>query len=162
MERERIVRWENPQASAEKARQMNGLDFLRKIIEGEIPPPPTAQLLGMKLVQAEAGTATFKMTVGEFQYNPLGVVHGGIITTLLDSAMGCAIQTNLPNGTTYTTTQLSINLVRPLTIETRMVTCIAQVIHVGRRLATASAQVLDEQQKLYAHGTSTCMVFQPD
>ncbi|HEX5705724.1 MAG TPA: PaaI family thioesterase, partial [Pyrinomonadaceae bacterium] len=95
----------------------------------------------------------------EYHYNPIGVVHGGLAATLLDSAMGCAVHSTLPAGAGYTTLEIKVNFVRPLTTETRGVRCEARVVYVGGRTATAEGRVTDEQGKLYAHGTTTCLIF---
>ncbi len=159
MERQRLVTWDDPKISAMQARQMGGLDFMNKLIAGEIPPPPIARLLDMELIHVDTGTATFKLNLNETHYNPIGTVHGGIASTLLDSAMGCAVQTNLPPGMAYTTTQLNINLVRALHASIETVWCKAEVIHAGRSTATAEAKIYDKNDKLYAHGTTTCLIF---
>ena len=127
--------------------------------DGEIPPPPIAVLLGMTIVAIEDGRAVFAADPDEYHYNPIGVVHGGLAATLLDSAMGCAVQSTLPAGTTYTTLELKTNFVRPMTRETGRVVCEADVVHAGSRVATAEGRIYAEETgKLIAHGTTTCMV----
>lgn len=158
MDRQRLVTWEDPAISAEAARHASGLDFLQRIVTGEIPPPPIARLIGMDLVSVAHGTATFSLKPAEFHYNPIGSVHGGIISTILDSAMACAIQAALPQGSIYTTIQLNINLVRALTTASPEVFCTGEIVHVGRRLATAEGRVYDANNKLYAHGSTSCVV----
>ncbi|HEY0035194.1 MAG TPA: PaaI family thioesterase, partial [Longimicrobium sp.] len=97
----------------------------------------------------------------EYHYNPIGVVHGGLAATMADSAMGCAVHSTLPAGAGYTTLEFKINFVRPLTRDTGRVLCEARTIHVGGRVATAEARVTDAEGRLYAHATTTCMVFRP-
>jgi uncharacterized protein (TIGR00369 family) len=156
------VTWEDPMVAAEATRTMSGLEFLRAIAAGELPPPPIARLMGFELDSVEQGRVVFAATPAEYHYNPIGVVHGGLASTLLDSALGCAVQSALPAGTGYTTIELHVNFVRPLTTNTGRVRCEAEVIHVGRSMATAQARLVDAQGKLYAHATTTCMVFSPD
>ncbi len=150
--------WQDPQALAQAGRSMSGIDFLRAIRDGELPPPPFAELLGFRLVEAEPGHAVFEIIPGEQHYNPIGAVHGGLAMTLLDSAMGCAVQTHMPAGGGYTTLEAKTSLVRAVTQATGKLQAIGKVVHVGSRVATAEARLLDAGGKLYAHATSTCMV----
>jgi uncharacterized protein (TIGR00369 family) len=137
----------------------DGLGFLRAIAEGSLPQPPIAELLGFRLVSAEHGHAIFE-GVPEFRhYNPIGVVHGGFAATLLDSAVACSVQSTLAKGETYTTLELKLNLVRALTQETGPVRAEGRVIHRGRTTATADGQLRDGAGKLYAHASTTCMIF---
>src|SRR5258708_2240046 len=112
------VAWRDPMPLAEAARTMPGIDFLRAIRDGKLPPPPIAVLLGFDLVEVEPGHAVFEVTPGEQHYNPIGVVHGGLAMTLLDSAMGCCVQTQMPAGSGYTTLEAKTNLVRAITSKT--------------------------------------------
>ena len=158
-ERSRLVTWQDPVAAAERRHDLSGIDHLRAIRDGQVPPPPIAKLLDMSIVEIEEGRATFAVNPDEFHYNPIGVVHGGLAATLLDSAMGCAVQSKLPAGTAYTTLELKVNFVRPMTRETGRVVCEAQIVHAGSRVATAEGRVfVEETGKLIAHGTTTCMV----
>ena len=109
------IEWSDPQALAQAGRSMAGIDFLRAIRDGRLPPPPIAQLLGFSLVEVEPGHAVFEVVPGERHYNPIGVVHGGLAMTLLDSCMGCAVQTQMPAGGGYTTLEAKTNLVRAIT-----------------------------------------------
>jgi uncharacterized protein (TIGR00369 family) len=158
MKRSLSVTWDDPAALAEAGRAMPGLEFLRAIRDGKLPAPPIARLLGFDLVEVEPGHAVFEVTPGEQHYNPIGVVHGGLAMTLLDSAMGCAIQTQMPAGGGYTTLEAKTNLVRAVTTATGTVRAIGKVVHLGRRVATAEARLEDREGKLYAHATSTCIV----
>jgi EmrB/QacA subfamily drug resistance transporter len=158
--RSRTITWQDPVASAEHRHALSGIDHLRAIRSGEIPPPPIAVLLGMTIEEIEEGRAVFGADPDEYHYNPIGVVHGGLAATLLDSAMGCAVQSTLPAGTGYTTLELKTNFVRPMTRETGRVLCEATVVHAGSRIATAEGRVfVAETGKLIAHGTTTCIVF---
>lgn len=160
--RTRTVTWDDPMVYLPLGQQTNGLELMRMMIAGKIPPPPIARLMNFTLVEVDEGRAVFAVEPAEFHYNPIGVVHGGLISTLLDSALGCAVHTTLPAGTTYTSLELHVNFVRPLTRTTGEVRCEARVLHTGRRMATAEAKVTDAAGKLYGHGTTTCMVFPPE
>ena len=139
--------------------QYDGLTFVRGLLTGQFPAPPMTQTLGFSLAEADQGRALF---IGEPQsrhYNPIGSVHGGFAMTLLDSALGCAIHTTLNKGETYTTLEIKVNLVRPLTKETGPVRAEGRVIHRGRTVATSEGDIRDSGGKLYAHATTTCMIF---
>jgi uncharacterized protein (TIGR00369 family) len=158
MKRSLEVTWQDPVELAKVARSMAGIEFLRAMRDGKLPPPPIAQLLGFMLVEVEPGRAVFEVTPGERHYNPIGVVHGGLAMTLLDSAMGCSVQTQMPAGGGYTTLEAKTNLVRAITAETGLLRAIGKVVHVGKRIATAEARLEDKAGKLYAHATTTCIV----
>lgn len=156
--RTRTVTWEDPMISAQAARTMSGLDFLQAMIRGELPRPPISALLNFWLAEAETGRAVFLIEPAEYHYNPIGVVHGGLAATVLDSALGCVVQTMLPAGTGYTTVELHVNLLRPITMQSGQLRCEAEIVHSGRRMATAQARLTDAGGKLFAHGTATCMI----
>jgi uncharacterized protein (TIGR00369 family) len=137
---------------------LSGLDYFKKVLAGEIPPPPMLQLLGMRLVEVEHGRVVFTATAEERFYNGTGVAHGGFAATLLDSALGCAINTTTPPGRRFTTLELKVNLTRPLTVAAGEVRCEGIAVHVGHRTATAEARIVDRHGKLYAHGSTTCIV----
>jgi len=137
----------------------DGLAFLRAMMAGELPPPPIMETLGFTLVEVENGRAMFAGTPEFRHYNPIGVVHGGFAATLLDSAVGCAVHTTLTRGEAYTTLELKLNLVRPLTDKTGMVRAEGRVLHRGRQVATAEGYLRDAADKLYAHATTTCIIF---
>ena len=140
---------------------MPGLDYLRGILRGEYPAAPIAATLDFDLAEVDHGRAVFEGTPQRFAYNPLGSIHGGWVATLLDSALGCAVHTTLPAGKYYTTVDLSISLVRPLTERTQRVRCEATIIHAGRSIATAEGRLLDDRGALCAHGTTTCLIMSP-
>lgn len=160
MQRSRTISWEDPLASAAVASGLSGLDYLRGIKDGTVPPPPIAVLMDFELVELAKGRAVFAVVPQEFHYNPIGVVHGGLAATLLDSAMGCAVQTKLPAGMGYTTLEVKVNFDRAITRDTGRVLCEAKVVNGGRQVATAEGRVYAEQGgKLLAHGSTTCLMF---
>jgi uncharacterized protein (TIGR00369 family) len=158
-ERTLTVSWEDPQGLAEAGRGLSGLEYLQKIVAGELPRPPISALMNFSLSELSEGYAVFAVEPAEYHYNPIGVVHGGLAATLLDSAMGCAVHSMLPAGAGYTTLEFKINFVRAMTTETGRVRCEAKLIHLGGRTATAEGRIIDEDGKLYAHGTTTCLIF---
>jgi uncharacterized protein (TIGR00369 family) len=138
---------------------VTGLEFLRAIAAGELPGAPIADLLGFAPVEAEEGRVVFAAVPEAKHYNPIGTVHGGLAATLLDSAMGCAVHSVLPAGIGYTTLELKVNFVRPITSETGRILCEGTVVHRGGRVATAEGRVFAEADgKLLAHGTTTCLI----
>lgn len=143
------------------ALELTGLEYLNQIATGQIPPPPVALLLGMRISEVEEGRAVFQLDVGEHLYNPIGLVHGGIICTLLDSAMGCAVHSTLQRGWAYTTLEVKVNFVKALTLQTPKVIAEAEVVSAGRRVATASGRMTGPEGVLYAHATTTCLLFGP-
>jgi uncharacterized protein (TIGR00369 family) len=137
----------------------DGIGFLRAIIDGTQPQPPFSELLGFHLVEASEGRAAFE-GVPEFRhYNPIGTVHGGFAATLLDSALGCAIFSTLLKGDTWTTLELKLNFVRAMTKDTGPVRAEGRIIHRGRTVATSEGDLKDRAGKLYAHASTTCMIF---
>jgi uncharacterized protein (TIGR00369 family) len=157
-ERSRTTSWEDPRETFSTIQGMNGLDGLRAMAAGKVPPPPIAQTLGFRLIEVERGRATFTVEPAEFHYNPIGVVHGGLALTLLDSAMGCALHSTLEAGVAYTTLEVKANFVRPLTSDTGPVRCTGTIVHAGRTVATAEGRIEDGDGRLYAHGTSTLLI----
>lgn len=145
-----------PEAVAGKS----GLQVLQAMLAGEIPTPYMAQTLDYMLVEVAEGEAVFQGTPQVVHSNPMGSVHGGWYATLLDSALGCAVHTTLPAGQGYTTVELSVNIVRGATPDAGPLRAIARVIHSGRQLATAEGRIVDAAGRIYAHGTTTCLVFQ--
>ncbi len=137
---------------------LSGLDVLRQVIGGQLPQPPMAHLMDIRLVEVANGRTVFESTPGEFHYNPLGTVHGGFGATLLDSAMGCAVHSTLEAGDAYTTLELKINFLRPLTHATGLVRGIGTIVHAGRTTALAEGRIEDAGGKLYAFATSTCLI----
>ncbi|HMG25503.1 MAG TPA: PaaI family thioesterase [Acidimicrobiia bacterium] len=157
-ERSRVVTWDDPVESWKAARGLGGIDVLRAIEGGDLPPPPVARLIGLEIEQVSEGLVTFAFEPAEFHYNPLGAVHGGIVTTVLDSAMGCAVHSKLRAGLSYSTLELKVSFLRPVRVTTGRVRGEGKVVHLGGRVATAEAHLVDEQGALYAHATSTCLL----
>jgi uncharacterized protein (TIGR00369 family) len=137
---------------------LSGLEVMQLIATGELPPPPIAALLGMDVVEVGDGFATFTLEPDERMLNPIGSVHGGIAATLLDSCMGCAVHTTLPPGSGYTTAQLNLHYLRSMQPGMGVVRATGTVLHRGRKQSTAEAKLFDEQGRLLAHGTTTCLI----
>ena len=157
--RTRVVTWQDPLPAARAGAALSGIDYMRAVAAGELPPPPIAVLLRMGPVEVEEGRVVFEGEPGEEHYNPIGMVHGGYAATLLDSAIGCAVHTTLPAGAAYSTLTLEAKFVGAITRDTGLVRCEAQVLHRGRRQATAEGRLYDAASgKLLAHGTGTCLV----
>jgi uncharacterized protein (TIGR00369 family) len=146
-------------ATREQVMGRSGLELFRAMIAGELPAPPICKTLDFILVEADAGRVVFQGRPGLAHYNPMGTVHGGWFATLLDSALGCAVASALPAGKAYTTAELKINIVRPLTDKVPLVRAEGSVIHLGGRMATADGRLVGPDGKLYAHGSTTCFVF---
>ena len=138
----------------------SGLQIMRAMLNGELPYAPIAKTLDFLLLEVDEGRAVFQGTPGPAHLNPMGTAHGGWYATLLDSALGCAVQTMLPPGRAYTTAELGINLVRAISHKTTRVRAEGTVIHAGRQLATAQARLYGPDGTLYAHATTTCLVFE--
>ncbi len=136
-----------------------GLQVFEAMFAGELPAAPIAQTLDFILAEATHGRAVFQGRPQAAHYNPLGTVHGGWIATLLDSAVGCAVHTTLPAGKAYTTLELKVNYVRALTTRVPLVRAVGEVIHGGGRVATAEGRLVGPDGTLYAHATTTCLVF---
>jgi uncharacterized protein (TIGR00369 family) len=138
---------------------MAGIDFLRELQAGRLPGPPINYSIDFTLDEVEPGRAVFSLTPGEEHYNPIGSVHGGIFATLLDSAAGCAVQTTLPQGMTYTSLDLTVKFLRRITAETGTVRAVGTVVNKGRQTALGQAQLVDTKDRLLAHATSSCLLF---
>lgn len=145
--------------SPEVLTSQDGLAFLTAMIAGQVPNPPISETLGFHLAEVEYGRAVFE-GVPEFRhYNPIGTVHGGFAMTLLDSSLGCAVFSTLAKGDTWTTLELKVNMVRPLTKDTGLVRAEGRIIHRGRTIATSEGDIKDTAGKLYAHASTTTMIF---
>ncbi len=161
--RSRTLIWQDPVPTAAAGATMTGLEYMRAVVEGRLPPPPIAVVMRMRPIELAAGRAIFEGEPGEEHYNPIGVVHGGYAATLLDSALGCCVHTTLPAGVGYTSLGLEAKYVRPLTRDTGRVLCEASVLYRGRRQATSAATLrAADSGKLLAHGSATCMIIGAD
>lgn len=145
--------------SLEQLKAVSGIDFLRGILNGDYPVAHIGKTLDFIPVEGEAGRIVFQGTPGLQHYNPLGSVHGGYFCTLLDSAVGCAVQSMLPAGIGYTTLEIKVNLIRAMSNKTGPVRAEGKVIQVGRQVGTAEGRIVDAAGKVYAHATTTCLIF---
>jgi len=159
--RERVHTWSDPLATAAAAVGVDGITFLRKLADGDLPAPPIGSTLGMELDSVEEGRVVFALTPAEFHFNPIGSVHGGVYATLLDSAAGCAVHSLLPAGARYTSLDLTVKFLRPLDTSTGRVTCTGTVIHMGGRTALAEARIVDGAGRLCAYASSSCLIIRP-
>jgi uncharacterized protein (TIGR00369 family) len=144
--------------SSRPAASIAGLDFLKRLVDGSYPAPPFAGETDIWIVEAERGRVLFAATPSKRFYNPLGTVHGGCISTLLDSAMGCAVHSVLAPGQAYTTVDMTVSFVRPVFQTTGKLRCEGKIIHASGRIATADGRVWDDADTLIAHGSETCLV----
>jgi uncharacterized protein (TIGR00369 family) len=138
----------------------SGLEMMQAMLRGELPYPPIARTLDFVLLEVDEGRALFQGKPGPDHFNPMGGIHGGWYATLLDSALGCAVHTMMPAGRGYTTAELGVNLVRAIGSKAPRVRAEGKVIHCGRQLATAEARLYGPDGTLYAHATTTCLVFE--
>jgi uncharacterized protein (TIGR00369 family) len=157
--RSRTVSWQDPMITARAIPTMNGLDFLRGMRDGRIPPPPVLSLIAFRLTEVDVGRVVFEMDPAEYHYNPAGTVHGGVTFTVLDSAATCAVHSTLSAGMALTTLEIKINYRRPIRSETGPMRGEATLIHKGGRTAVAEAKMLDANGLLYAFAVSTCLIF---
>lgn len=157
----KTISWVDPRPQAMQALTMSGLDYLRAMQDGSIPPPPIASHINLEMVSADPGVAVMAATPDESHYNPIGSVHGGFFATLLDSVCGCAVQTTLPAGTAYTSLDLNVSFLRGITSDTGRVVATGRVTKPGSRAAFVEADIKDAEGRLLATATSTCLVFQP-
>jgi uncharacterized protein (TIGR00369 family) len=156
--RSKTVTWHDPMRTAGAATSLSGLEFLRAMQDGRFAPPPIALLMGFTLAQVDYGLAVFECTPDESAYNPIGVVHGGLVCTLADSAAGCAVQTTLDAGVAYTSIDINVTYLRPVTKDTGVIRATAHTTKPGRRVAYATVEVTDTGGKLLAQATSSCLV----
>ena len=158
MSRERSYTWGDPKELATAALQLSGRDFLAQIGNGQLPVPPAGATTGIVPAEIGEGYAAFTLEPAEWHYNPLGSVHGGILATLADTALGCAIHTRLPAGTAYTSLDLTIKFTRAATLDSGLLTCEGSVVSFGRRAATAEARITDSEGRVIAHAVTTCLI----
>lgn len=156
--RVRTITWEDPQVSRRDAAAISGLDYLAAIRDGRISQPPAARLLGYRLRELERGRVVFELEPAEYHYNPFATVHGGITSTLLDSAMTAAVLSTLQIGVACSTLEMKVNFIRPIADGVGVVRAEGTVIHLGSSIATAEGRLLDAQGRLYAHAVTTCAI----
>jgi uncharacterized protein (TIGR00369 family) len=144
--------------SIETIKTLSGLELFGRIMRGEEPNAPYLELIGARIVEVSEGRVVCKSTPGPQHYNPMGVAHGGYASSLLDTAMGCAIHTLCKPGTGNMTLELKVNLVRAISEKVGELTAEGTVIHHGRTIATSQGRIVDANGKLYAHGNTTCMI----
>ena len=155
----RTYTWTAPgQADLGRLLELDGLQQLQAMRDGDLPHPPIMDTLGLTDLRPEPGRVVVEMQAAEFHYNPLGSVHGGVISTLLDTAAACAVHTTLAVGEIYTSLDLTVKFLRPVTVDSGLLTCEGTVIQRGRRTALAQAQLTDSAGRLVAHATSSCMI----
>ena len=159
MERTRTFSWQDPTIGATEALQMEGIDYLSAMFEGKLPAPPIMHTLDFKMHSIKAGKAVFSFVPQEFHYNPIGSVHGGVISTILDSAMGCTVHSLMPKGKAYTTLELKVNFLKAITKNSGELFTIGKMIYSGGKTALVEAQIVDANGKLFAYGVSTCLLF---
>jgi uncharacterized protein (TIGR00369 family) len=161
IKRTRTIEWADPEAIMNATRELGGgLAFLEAWRDGRVPQPPICDLMNFRLSEAEAGRVAMTCTPEEYHYNPGAIVHGGLAATLIDSATGIAVVSVLPPGTLWTTLNLNVTFTRPMTRDTGPVRCEGRVVHQGRRVVTAEADVTSEDGKLIAHGSASCLVLE--
>lgn len=158
VQRKRTYEWADPQQIAEMSKSMSGIDLLSGIMNGTVPEPPFATTLDIHPTHLEKGIVRFELIPQEFHFNPIGSVHGGVITTVLDSVMGCALHSVLEHGFAYTTLELKINFTKAVTLKSGRLIGEGRVIHLGKTTALLEADLKNEAGILYAHGTSTCVL----
>ncbi|GID92838.1 PaaI family thioesterase [Amorphoplanes digitatis] len=158
--RTRTYSWASPAEHAALLATTGGLELLRAMAAGELPPPPIMSLIDLTGMEAEEGRVTFHLEPREFHYNPLGTMHGGVISTLLDSAAACSLHSTLPAGVGYTSLDLNVKFLRPVTVDSGRLTCTGSVLQRGRRTALTEARLTDGAGRLVAHATSSCMIFE--
>jgi uncharacterized protein (TIGR00369 family) len=158
MERKRTITWDDPMKGAKEALQMDGIAYLQAMSDNKFPLPPLLHTLDFSVKLIEPGNVVFEFTPQEFHYNPIGTVHGGVITAILDSAMGCSVHSLLTAGRGYTTLELKVNFLKAITIKTGKLKTIGKVINLGGRTALVEAQLVDENNTVYAHAVSTCLI----
>ena len=160
--RKRTYDWEDPALLSTQTNKLTGLEFMEKMIKAELPFPPLLHTLDFKLISIQPGRAEFTFQPQEFHYNPLGSVHGGVITAVLDSAMGCTLHSVLPLGTGYTTIEIKVNFLKSISIKTGLMRATGVIINQGNRTALVESRLIDENGKLYAYATSTCMIIKSE
>jgi uncharacterized protein (TIGR00369 family) len=156
--RSKTVHWYDPMITAAAGRPLPGVDFLRAIKDGTIAPPPIAALFGLQIREVEVGRVVFECEPDESAYNPIGVVHGGLVCTLADTVAGCAVQTTLDAGVAYTSIDINVSYLRPVTTASGLLRATGRVTKPGRRVAYSTAEIADQAGKIVATASSSCLV----
>jgi uncharacterized protein (TIGR00369 family) len=155
------VQWYDPLITAAAGRPLSGADFLRAIQDGAIAPPPIAMLFGLRIREVEVGRVVFECEPDESAYNPIGLVHGGLVCTLADTVAGCAVHTTLDAGVAYTSIDLNVSYLRPVTKDSGVLRATGRVTKPGRRVAFSTAEIADQSGKIVATATSSLLVMDP-
>lgn len=158
-QRTTTVRWRDPALGLAALPELSGIEFMKRMADGELPAAPIASHFGMDLIEVGPGTVTFRCQPDESHYNPIGTVHGGLVCTLLDSALGCATHTTLPSGSGYTSIEIKVNYLRPVSAGSGALTCRGRVTKPGRRVAFAEGEVMDDQGKVVATASGSLLIF---
>jgi uncharacterized protein (TIGR00369 family) len=159
--RSKTITWYDPIRGAQAGASLAGIDHLEAIRRGELPPPPMAAHFNFTIIEVSVGQVTFTCEPDESAYNPIGLIHGGLVCTLIDSVLGCAVQSTLPAGVGYTSIELKVSYLRPVRSDTGPLRAHGRVAKPGRRVAFADADVRDAEGTLLATGTGTCLVMTP-
>jgi len=159
--RSKMVTWYDQATTVAGGAGLSGLGFMQALIDGKIPPPPIALLLNMRPTKVDHGLAVFECIPDESVYNPIGLVHGGLVCTLADSVAGCAVHTTLEPGARYTSIDITVNYLRPVTLASGTLIATGRVTKPGRRVALATADVTDGAGRLVATATSNCLILSP-
>jgi uncharacterized protein (TIGR00369 family) len=157
--RTREVTWYDPMIGASQGLSMAGIDYLRAMQRGELPPAPIAGLFDFGIVEVEEGRVSFSCLPDESAYNPIGVVHGGLVCTLLDSVTACAVHSTLPQGKGYTSIEIKVSYLKAVTARSGRLTATGTLVKGGSRVAFSEGVVVDESGTPVATATSTCLVF---
>lgn len=159
-DRERSYSWVDPMTLAAESRSRGGLEYLDAIVRGELPHPPICATIGFRIAEVSEGRCVIELEPGEHQYNTIGLVHGAVVVAALDSAAGSAVHTTCPAGTGYSTIDLTTTFTRAISRDTGTLRCEGTLINRGRRVALSQARLVGPDGKLYAHGTTTCLILE--
>ncbi|AGL19563.1 PaaI family thioesterase [Actinoplanes sp. N902-109] len=157
--RTRTFSWSDPTQHLGALGERSGLDLLQAMARGDLPSPPVTHLIDLAGMEVTEGSVTVRLRPQEFHYNPLGTVHGGVLATLLDTATGCSVHSTLAAGVGYTSIDLNVKFLRPVTVASGLLTTTGAVLQRGRRTALAEARMTDDSGRLLAHATSSCLLF---
>lgn len=158
--RSRTYQWSDPSDAAEKAKSLSGIEHLQAINADELPLPPLSHTLGFGKCQVKPGEVIFPFEPQEYHFNFIKIVHGGVISAILDTAMGCALQSTLPQGAGFVTLELKVNFIKAVTLKSHSLSAVGKIIHAGKTTAVVAADLRDENGNLYAHSISTCLIRQ--